>query len=144
MSRSVDLCSSSFGGRRPEAKAEQEKYARIYTQALVRCKMRSGEESHRGTESCRVEEQGADRQESLEEQQHRMFNSTRPLKKPGRLQQKKPQVRQAAKAVAEREAKARQQTRRKALAKTLQRQRTGTEEQFSERRLQTTCRMNCL
>ena len=92
-----------------------------------------GEESHRGTERCQVEEQGADHQESLEEQQHRMFNSTRSLKKPGRLQQKKPQVRQAAKEVAERKAKARQQTRQKALAKTLQRQRTGTEEQLSER-----------
>ena len=61
---------------------------------------------------------------SLEEQQHRnnrsskQLNSTRPLQKPGRLQRRKPQLRHAAKEVAERETEARQQTRQKALAKT--------------------------
>ena len=62
---------------------------------------------------------------SLEWQQHRnnrrcskQFNSTRPLKKPGRLQRKKPQLRQAAKEVAERETKARLHTKQKAAIKT--------------------------
>ena len=48
----------------------------------------------------------------------KQFNSTRPLKKPERLQREKPQLRQAAKEVAEREATARQLTKHKAGAKT--------------------------
>ena len=108
--------------------------------------------NHSGVITCRVAEtrarqlQHIRQSESLKKKLPEFF----PWETPGGSwvieKAEKPQLRQTAKEVAERETKARLQTKQKAGVKTTAEAENGawTNSQFSERRLQTACRMNSL